>query len=64
MRALMLTFFGAVALFGIGACERHSFQETRKLLDEHDAASHGEAHAAGGHGQTAPAEGAHKPAEH
>ena len=28
--------------FGLGACERHEFEETRKLHDSHDGHSHDE----------------------
>jgi hypothetical protein len=63
MKLLAVTFFGAVALFGIGACERHSFEETRKLHDAHDSDP---AHPAPAHGtHAAPAEGGHAaPAGH
>jgi hypothetical protein len=28
--------------FGLGACERHDFKETRKLQEHHDAHGHGD----------------------
>lgn len=28
--------------FGLGACERHEFEETRQLHEHHDAAGHEE----------------------
>ena len=28
--------------FGLGACERHDFKETRKLQEHHDSHGHGD----------------------
>lgn len=28
--------------FGLGACERHDFEETRKLQEHHDSHGHGD----------------------
>jgi len=58
MKLLSIAFFGAVALFGIGACERHDFSETRKLQDHGDA-SHQPSSAGAGHGDTGHAPAAH-----
>jgi hypothetical protein len=38
MKRIALLFL--VVAFGLGACERHEFKETRKLHDHHDGHSH------------------------
>jgi|GEM_PF-4284817 len=51
MKLLSITFFAAVALFGIGACERHDFSVTRQL-QEHGNPSHTASPAGPEHGET------------
>jgi hypothetical protein len=58
MKLLSITFFAAMALFGIGACERHSFDVTRDLQD-HGSPSHTASPAGPGHGETRGAAPAH-----
>jgi len=43
-----LALLTLVVSFGLGACERHDFEETRKLHDHHES---GEKHADGEHHQ-------------
>lgn len=60
----------ALAAVAFVSCERHDWEETKKLHEQHHGAGHGDhaeahgEHADAHHGETKAAEGEHKEAAH
>lgn len=54
----------ALAAVAFVSCERHDWEETKKLHEQHHGAGHGHGEHAEAHGETKAAEGEHKEAAH